>query len=939
MSFELTPNVHVTRDESGRIVHLSHVQEPYRSASLTRPTEAQVCAEYLEAVAGLYGLEGISLRPYEAPTESLDIQAGTEVRFEAEKRLRQSTTTSYRQTHHGLAVWDATLQVHVAGDEPRVTSSASTLHHDLRFDEPHDGPGVGLGEETFDDAAFAKTVTVRRQRRPEITRRRLLWYRFDPDERTDPQAAGGDDDKGGALTAAVPTLALPDVPDGITPGVHYLCWEVLFTLDVPGHRGLNWRALAEVNTGAVLYLRALTASASGCVYATDPITQANSTVTCASANSALNPLRTTVSPLEGLKPPTMGAQALSGDLVEVVDTDAPTDAPPTAGSPYSFCYDVKTTDFSAVNAYHHSDLVFRMVEDMGFVLADYFDGTTFPVPVDHAGMTSVNAQAPGNATGTGLQKFRFGLACPGGEIGIAADQRVVLHEFGHALLWDHVGSPNFGFAHSAGDALAAILHDPASQAGDRFATFPWLTALNPGINRRHDRDPGAGWAWFGTNWNTQYGGEQVLSTTLFRLYRSLGGDATWHLPTQRWASRYTTFVVIKAIGTLSATTPNPEVFATALMNADLTEVDFEGQAGGAVHKVVRWAFEKQGLYRPAGTPTPWSGAGDPPAVDVFIDDGRNGEYGYQANFWSSQDIWNRLAPDAATAHQTPVTNTTNYLYVRVRNRGSQPANDVTVRCFHCEPGTGLVWPDDWAPVTTAQLSAPGPIPAGGSTVVGPFQWTPEHVGHECLLALAAATGDPANDVTVNGPIAHSRFVPFDNNIGQRNVAPVAGGGGLRGLLESLRHRRFLIRNPFPWPVRVRIEAHLPELLAGRGWGIVFENAGGQGFSLPARGSRHAMFSLTAGQDFTAEEAAAARAAIDVVVLTDDLVDGGMTYLIDHTLTRPPREVAEHDDVGDCQDQPCQEPARALLECLSVPTEGFKRAQVRAVSVDFTFGDC
>ena len=60
----------------------------------------------------------------------------------------------------------------------------------------------------------------------------------------------------------------------------------------------------------------------------------------------------------------------------------------------------------------------------------------------------------------------------------------MLHELGgHGILWDHVDSPNFGFAHSAGDSIAAILNDPDTQisGADRFITFPWVN-----IGRRHD---------------------------------------------------------------------------------------------------------------------------------------------------------------------------------------------------------------------------------------------------------------------------------------------------------------------------------------------------------------------------------------------------------------------------------------------------------------------
>lgn len=957
MAFEISPNVRVIRDNSGNVIHLSHVQEPYRAATLVHPTSVQLAAEYAGDVLPIYGFADLPVRATEAAEPGLDPQVGTEVRFEEEKHLRGSSSVSLRQTHMAVPIWDAVLQIHLTDDDARVTSSASTLHHDLDLDDDFqvDTPTVAApafadrevsGGDDADEGGQVDTGMMHRllgtkgSRKPamKITRRRLMWYRYDPDERT--EGVVGSEDRAVALSGDVPTLPLPPVDEAIRPGTHHLCWEIMFTQSVPGHEGMHWRAMVELRTGSVLYLRALTASATACVYLTDPPTQAGDDVDCSDSNATLNAYRTNVT-LEGTKPPDSGTQSLSGDLVEVSDTDAPSVDPPTEDSPYAFCYDVKTQDFGAANAYHHSDFVFRLVEDMGFVLANYFDGTTLPVPVDHAGMSSVNAQAPGNATGTGLDRFRFGWACPSGEISMAASQRVTLHEFGHALLWDHVGSANFGFAHSAGDALAAILNDPGTQAGDRYNTFPWITGMNPSVSRRHDRDPAGGWAWGGSNYNTQYGGEQVLSTTLFRLYESLGGGRTSHLPTQEWASRYTSFLIIKGIGTLTSTTTDASVFATALMNADLTEANFEGQVGGAVHKVIRWAFEKQGLYQPAGTSTPITGPGAPPDVDVYIDDGRSGEYGYLRNFWSSQDLWNRLSADGGSTHETPVTGQTNYLYVRVANRGTQTASGVTVRAFNCEPGTGLTWPDDWAPMTTAQLSAPD-IPAGGSVVVGPFEWTPEVVGHECLLALADATGDPANDATINGSVPHSRFVPFDNNIGQRNVAPVPGGGGLRALVEALRHRRFRVRNPYPWPLRITLDAELPDLLRERGWSLTWEHAGAGAFTLAARESRVVQFSLEPGEDFTPEQARIAQAEIVILTLGDDKVEGGMTYRIDHGMIHPPREVAEpSDDRGrdeDCQD-PCSDAGRELLECLDLPTKGLAGARLRTITVDLDFRDC
>ena len=106
----------------------------------------------------------------------------------------------------------------------------------------------------------------------------------------------------------------------------------------------------------------------------------------------------------------------------------------------------RTDNFSAVNAYYHCDRFFRTVRDIGFNIPSYFDGTSFPVPVDHHALGNViNAQCRGNTLGNGIGSVVFSLADLGSPpIGIAADWRVVLHELGgHGILWDHVELAEF----------------------------------------------------------------------------------------------------------------------------------------------------------------------------------------------------------------------------------------------------------------------------------------------------------------------------------------------------------------------------------------------------------------------------------------------------------------------------------------------------------------
>jgi hypothetical protein len=679
---------------------------------------------------------------------------------EAEKSVLDSTVVTYQQTLQGLPIWQAALEVRLAGEPPRVLSSSSTLHLGVELDAParQDGPAFAADDAT----AVASVLGIDPAADPEfrVNSTRRLVYQYDPALRFDPAAtapAGGEQFDHGP-----PVLPLAPIPRDIIPGQHYIVQEILFDHSVPQWGLVHWRVFVEPLRQAVLYLRAFVATQHACVFLSDPVSLSGKLLDGGTPAGELDPLRARV-PLLGLDPPVAGTQALRGEFIALADTDAPTVAAPTTTTPFDFCYSAVTDDFSAACAYHNYDRLYRLVQGMGFTIAQYFDGTTFPVPTDHQGFgNQVNAAAHGNAAGNGMGRYRNGLARSGFPVGIADDWRVVLHEFGHALLWDHVNSPNFGFCHSAGDTLAVILNDPDSLAPDRYVTFPFTP-----ISRRHDREVTDGWAWGGIRHDTQYGSEQILSTLLFRVYRVTGGDDA-DISVRRFAGRYLAYLIVRAIGTLTVTSTNPALLASAMMDADEATLTFEGQAGGAWHKVIRWSFEQQGLYQPPGAPVPVQQPGAPPAVDVYIDDGRGGGYfPYLPDFAASPDVWNRWAADGGTEHQQPIPGRTNHLYARVGNRGTQQATGVRVRIYQGDPQGGLVWPAGWQPAAAEQNA--GPIPPNGRTVAGPFAWNPSEKPGEAVLASVSAAGDVSNAETVNGPIAHWRLVPFDNNLAQRTM--------------------------------------------------------------------------------------------------------------------------------------------------------------------------
>jgi hypothetical protein len=935
-------------DRDGHARDLFHAARPFRpGAQMTQLAAREYLTELGHALdVQPSQLENLELEPERRPEPAL----GVEYRFLAEKRQFDSTTSVYQQTFLGLPVWNAGLSVHMKEDPLRVLSAQSTAHHDIKVKRP---PIADVRRwEKLDPKQLALLLGLKESssrtavRVGEIRSVRLVVFRYEADERFDrddhPRRNVEEPQLGVTVGEAEhPHLAIvpvPPVSEEIRDGEHYVAAEVVFTLRARQGE-LAWIAIFDVRTNAVLYLRAFVDDANALVFLRDPITATgNAADSPAASNSVLNPLRTAVT-LQGLTaPPAGGNQALSGNFIQISDFELATAAPPTEAPGTDFNFAVRTNNFAAVNAYHHTDRFFRLVQDLGFPIATYFDGTSFPIPVDHRGrfgsIDGIERNASCSGTGTGgIANVDFELADLGdtsNPIGIAADWRVVLHELGgHAILYDHVNSANFGFAHSAGDSFGAILNDPDTLAGDRFETFPWVSF----IGRRHDRAVGSGWAWGGSNDTGGYNSEQILCTTHFRIYRSIGGDSA-DLNMRRFAARFMAYLILRAVGTLTqATNPsNATGYATALQTADLGDWTSEGHAGGAYQKVIRWAFEKQGMYQPPGAPTPVSAVGAPPAVDVYIEDGRNGEYQFQPNHWSCQSIWNRRANDGVATHEEPVVGVTNYAYVKIKNRGTQPAMNVVVKGYHCRPSSGLVWPNDWEPMTTAQLAAANVPPnSSGEITVGPFEWVPSELGHECMLMIASATGDASN-VDNFGPgdsIPEWRLVPHDNNIGQRNVAPVAGGL-TKGLLESFAHRHFWLSNPSGKTAKTTISAILPRLLAERGWELDFVNAGGHSFSLEPGASKNIEMVLKQGREFTRSELEvlpAEQRLLHVETRLDGILVGGMSYQLDPKLDRPPT-MHPHRNGTHAGEKAAEE----LLRCLDLPGD-VEDVRIRRITLE------
>jgi len=972
---------HLTVDGNERVRHVRHSQEYWPSENNVPRVSAE---SYLNEWAETLQIPSEQLRHLTNKVSFYDPrEQDVEYQLSEEKHMFDSTTVGYYQTYLNTPIWRKGISVKIKQNPNRVVGSTNNSEVELKGSLPDKKvieryrqlfkqtaaraaaakAGLGEAEARGEDktAAFVRNAIKvklpsvngkpnKGKDRPVHDETRLLSgkffiYKYDPKKRYAGKPAPPEGKIDGAVSAEdreIPIPKLPPVSDKIKTGRAYLVAEIVFISNLGGFGGLSWLIMVEIETGSILYIECMTCGVNGLVFRRDPVVKTgNLTITSDDGNAILNPQRDDVL-LTHLDAPVAGTQQLRGtyvDIEELTDSHADPDiAPPTQPISTDFDYDARTNNFGAVSAYYHQTELFKTIESLGFPIATYLDGTTFPIPVDHRGLGSViNAHCVGNTSGTLHMCFALcdttNTADP---LCRAVDPWVHWHEMGgHGLLYDHVGSANFGFAHSAGDGLAALQMDPESQLRalglpDRFRYAPF----HPTITRRFDRDV-ATWAWGGANDDGGYGSEEILATCHFRIYRSIGGDHA-DLGRRQFASRMVTYLILRTIGNLtSATNPNDaQVWCEEMQDVDLENWTSEGLSGGAYNKVIRWAFEKQGNYQPPGAATPVTTAGAPPAVDVYINDGRNGEYQFQAVHWQNTSMWNRNSADGLPGHQNAIEGSKNYMYVKVKNRGTSAAGSVTVKGFHSLPGAGLTWPGDFTAMSPAAgLSKPS-IGANNTEEVtfGPFEWIPNVnvYGHDCVLMIASTAGDPSNVDNFTGAenIAEWRLVPNDNNVGQRNVTLVPGGGGKEALLAALDGAVFFAGNTFNRTAGMELKVEVPGALAAKGWQLQFEGLPNKKFTLRPGEKRMIELNLIQGADFTPDEIRnLADRNFNVYLYGNGMLIGGMTYQIDPDMVLPSQTTGK-------PGAHCRHEAQKLIDCLKVSGgQKVKKVCVKKVAID------
>jgi hypothetical protein len=618
------------------------------------------------------------------------------------------------------------------------------------------------------------------------------------------------------------------------------------------------------------------------VFDPDPITASGNTA-LGTASPGLDALRRAVS-LQGLNPAdAFGQYHLDGPHCRLMDIAAPAVAPP-ARADGVFVFQRADAGFKDVMAYHHIDGFRRYAATLGV-------GAIAPVPVevDAHGGSSYYDPLNGDivlAVSTG--------AAPAD----AEDAGMILHEYARAI--QSTQNPGFtstdGLGSGFGDVVPAVRHDAkhANWAATRGMTAPWA-----GSARRYDRP----WKFDDASIVGESARGEIWASAVFEIYRNLGGDANWP-GVRQLAADLTMKLHLAANAMVPASGATPTQAAQQIEAADSNLGGWRSLADGLHRKVIYDAFQRRNLAGYA-----------PGAVDVYVDDGRDGGYQWLHNYWDTQDIWVKTGAYASAADQAaggaadhiePPVNSTAYLYARVKNRGASPAGSgpVTVRAFHCAPGIGLVWPDDWVEMDATQVTQPANIlpGAGNGVVVGPFTWTPTEVGHECVLVIVECANDRAltQDLPASAHVEHSNLVPFDNNIAQRNLAPTAAKGKML--------RGFYVRNPDAQvrTVALHFDADLPQ-----GWRFATDLVNPKGLRLGPLERR--WVELVVDQAKGAEVTRFDKPyTLTVTGTIEERVIGGMTFYVapqsafgEHSKPEPDAHPHHHPDLM-CLDIPWRE---------------------------------
>ncbi|HHN94270.1 MAG TPA: hypothetical protein ENK17_05835, partial [Anaerolineae bacterium] len=112
--------------------------------------------------------------------------------------------------------------------------------------------------------------------------------------------------------------------------------------------------------------------------------------------------------------------------------------------------------------------------------------------------------------------------------------------------------------------------------------------------------------------------------------------------------------------------------------------------------------------------------------DNLLDEGRPPADDF---IWESPDVWLRRQPDRLPWGQNLLPGATNYIHLRLLNRGDRPPTATQVSLYWAEPALAPAWPDDWHLIS--QFTADSAMV--GRTLIVPWDAPASVPPHAALL--------------------------------------------------------------------------------------------------------------------------------------------------------------------------------------------------------------
>ncbi|MBK8245391.1 MAG: T9SS type A sorting domain-containing protein [Saprospiraceae bacterium] len=463
-----------------------------------------------------------------------------------------------------------------------------------------------------------------------------------------------------------------------------------------------------------------------------------------------------------------GIYKLKGDFVEV-DNYGPANHSLYEQTSPDFSCNRGDDQFEAVMCYYHLDKNLRRIKD---------DLNISGVEPNNNPLLRFEPFWSESSIGAIYNPTREEIVFGGGNVDLAEDAGIILHELGHGISF-FVTNDNITRSPGVAEGIA----DFWNVSNNRDCT---LDNVYPETSEEYN----VSWGDWGaqptstrrTNKTTRYtpnlnnGGQEIFTSALFKILRDIGREKTqkliiWSFP--------------RLVGVMNIRTGATEIYKEAF---DRYPADFSLKDLCSIFSI----FDKEyDLIDPNDTEVIYP---DSPS-DVYMKD-TECDFGEEVNpdngpMWISRDIWVRNTNDNGLDHQNPEfkTNSPNYVYVRVRAKGCQTSSIDGLHVYFSKASTKLKWPDTWVnyyitglngqPVLAGNEITPAAgfpitsLTSGSNDYIG-FPWYPPNPAefatdnhHFCLLARLVDDDDAmyiqeGNDVNIN--------TKNNNNIVWKNIS-------------------------------------------------------------------------------------------------------------------------------------------------------------------------